>query len=79
MTHINPNYPIKIQNAMQDELRNRFGGSLLPYVPCADFVEEMDFLRRSGYLVASDQPGQYDIVIKGKKVGIYDASNTCAA
>jgi hypothetical protein len=79
MTHVNTKYPIRTQNAMQDELRNRFNGSLLPYMPCADFTEEIDFLKNSGYLVASENIGQYDIIVKGKKIGFYDISNTCAA
>lgn len=79
MTHINPNYQRHVQYAMKDELINRFNGSLLSYMPCADFTEEIDFLKNSGYLVASENIGQYDIIVKGKKIGFYDISNTCAA
>ena len=71
MAYINPNYSPAIKFAMNDELMNRFGNRLLPYRPIGVYVPEMKVLRHKGYLVSTETPGYYKIIVHGKEVGEY--------
>jgi len=49
-----------------NELKERFGGFLLPYVPLTSFTEEIQYLIRHGYTTGHHKA---DIIVDGVWVG----------
>lgn len=71
MEYVNPNYSYSVKFTMTAELFSRFDGVMLPYRPIGTYKPEIDYLRESGYLVKNDLHNHYDIIIFGKKIGVY--------
>jgi len=59
-------YPDSIRMEVRTELKNRFGGVILPYKPVSNFPYERERLQYLGYL----QPDN-TIVAHGQKLGAY--------
>lgn len=59
-------YNVYIQLSIRNWLNRRFNGNILPYSPKPEFVGELNYLRKKGYLKESNK-----IVINGQEIGEY--------
>ena len=59
-------YSDLVRSHIRTWLNLRFNGEVLPYSPKPEFVEELNYLRRKGYLKENNK-----IVINGQEIGEY--------
>lgn len=59
-------YGYTVRNFITNWLRKRFEGVILPYSPKPEFVAELNYLRRKGYLKENNK-----IVVNGQEIGEY--------
>jgi hypothetical protein len=67
MNYVNPGYPKSIKEGFITELRRRFDGITLPWMPLRRFTGEIEFLRERRWLKETD--GKTLIVIDGVLIG----------
>lgn len=67
-------YDDSTKTIIENELRERFNGKVMPYRPLRRFKAEMDNLQSKGYLVPKKDGDGHDIIVDGDWIGEVDES-----